>query len=247
MRQAKGRADPAPLFKTLSASDPLVNPSKPQNRATAIPQNAKVRCSWESVSPWPGHPRDSTLNCSSNSCSLPGQAQGSADSWRQAACLGSPAWACLALFPRLGEPQEGSRGARPRFLLTLQVAGEALRVKSIIDERGYASALSRPGWGHLGTGFSWSIGLWLHPALVPAPPLADVVWGVVGQGKLLGRRAGAGLGQARFPLWTDLGTWVSCPSATPALPKTHPPVQALPVWGTGGACPLCPSEPLHTH
>lgn len=170
MRQAKGRADPAPLFKTLSASDPLVNPSRPQNRATAIPQDEKVRCSWGSVSPWPGHPRDSTLNCSSSSCSLPGQPQGSAGSWGQAACLGSPGWACLALFPRPGEPQEGRRGARPHFLLTLQVAEEALRVESIIDECGYASALSRPGWGRLGTGFSWSIGLrcarpWYQPRL----------------------------------------------------------------------------------
>lgn len=188
----RGSGRPGSTLLMPPASVPLSKPSKPQNRAAAIPQNEKVRCSWGSVSPWPGHPGDSTPNCSSNSCS-------SLAKPRALRIAGDrrPAWACLAPFPRPGEPQEGSGGARPRFLLTLQVTEEALRVESIIDECGYASALSRPGWGHLGTGFGWSIGLWLRPALAPAPPLTDMVWRGGGGGAPRKTVGAAGRGRVR--------------------------------------------------
>lgn len=103
--RGSGRPGSTPLMPP--ASVPLSKPSKPQNRAAAIPQNEKVRCSWGSVSPWPGHPGDSTPNCSSNSCSLPGQAQGSADSWGQAACLGLP-----GPVPQAGRATGGERGSQ---------------------------------------------------------------------------------------------------------------------------------------
>lgn len=104
---SRGSGRPGSTLLMPPASVPLSKPSKPPNRAAAIPQNEKVRCSWGSVSPWPGHPGDSTPNCSSNSCSLPGQAQGSADSWGQAACLGLP-----GPVPQAGRATGGERGSQ---------------------------------------------------------------------------------------------------------------------------------------
>lgn len=116
--------------------------------------------------------------CSSG-CSCPGQAQGSVD--RQVGargCQGSPDQANLALLPRLesfSRATLGRQGGRPCFLLTLQEAEEALRVKSIIDEESEcASALSGGhsgvggggDMGHLGTDNGWLTGLRSCLALV---------------------------------------------------------------------------------
>lgn len=116
--------------------------------------------------------------CSSG-CSCPGQVQASVD--RQVGargCQGSPDQANLALLPRLesfSRATLGRQGGRPCFLLTLQEAEEALRVKSIIDEESEcASALSGGhsgvggggDMGHLGTDNGWLTGLRSCLALV---------------------------------------------------------------------------------
>lgn len=84
---------------------------------------------------------------------------GFAFSWGQG-LPGKPSPGLLSPTPQarraLAEGLRGSGGGRSRFLLTLQVAEEALGVEFIIDEEsGCASALRGQGRGHLGTGCSW--------------------------------------------------------------------------------------------
>lgn len=82
------------------------------------------------------------------------------------------------------ECREG--GVRACFLLTLQVAKEALRVEFIIDEEsGYASALSGQGAGAPWCGLRLVTGLKPCPALMPAP--LSLMW----HSQVGGKTAGA--------------------------------------------------------
>lgn len=114
---------------------------------------------------------------------------------------------------------------RSCFLLTLQVAEEALRVEFIIDEEsGCASALSGQGAGAPWRGLQLVMGLKPCPALMPA--LLSLTW----HSQVGGDRKTTGVAPRSsgrtVPLWPALGSlsWQASSLQQASLSKTPLPI-----------------------